>query len=99
MSGLEQMLNELESNRLEVILIPEKRRTHDMGMVRCAVSKNAKWYRDFCGRFASSRKRRNAAFDTCIKRHRTIAALQDMIAGRRSTYYFAELSRISRTFK
>lgn len=79
--ALEEMLNELESSCLEVILVPEKRRTCEGGMIRVASSKNALWYRQFCGAYGSTRKRRNLAFDTCIKRRETLNALRRMIAG------------------
>jgi len=68
-------------------------------MIRVAVSKNAIWYRRFCSRNLSSRKRRNSCPDTCIKRHRTVAALEAMIAGAPSTYYRAQLEEIARSFK
>jgi hypothetical protein len=93
--ALEHMLAELEGNRLEVVLVPQKRRTNEGGCVRVAVSKNCAWYRAFCRAHPSSRLRRNSASDTRIKRFRTVDALEKMIAGQRSTYYFAELRRIA----
>ena len=90
---------ELESNQLVVILVPQKRHTNEGGMIRVAVSKNATWYRRFCAAHLSGRKRRNNASDTRIKRFRTIAALQAMIAGVRSTYYNEQLTRIAANFK
>lgn len=80
---LQSMLDELESSRLEVILVPERRRTHECGMIRCAISKNARWYRAFCGENLSSRVRRNLAPDTCIKRAQTLRSLARLIAGGR----------------
>lgn len=95
MTALEVMLAELESNRLEVVLAPSKRRERDYDMIRVVASRNCLWYRKFCAANLSSRKRRNPRPDTCIKRFRTIDALQRMIAGTRSTYYFNQLSDIS----
>lgn len=90
------MLMELESNQLTVILVPQKRPTNEGGMIRVAASKNCDWYRRFCAAYPSSRKRKNAKFDTRIKRFRTIDALQKMLAGGRSTYYFDALTRIAK---
>lgn len=89
------MLNELESSQLVVVLVPQKRHTNEGGMIRVAVSRNCRWYRVFCAKNPSTRKRRNSAPDTAIKRFRTIDALTKMIAGVRSTYHHDELLRIS----
>lgn len=93
------MLMELEGNQLVVMLVPQKRRTNEGGMIRVAVSKNATWYRTFCKAHLSSRKRRNNAPDTRIKRFRTIAALQAMIGGLRSTYYNEYLTKVASKFQ
>lgn len=79
--ALSLMLEELESNRLEVMLVPQRRRTNECGMIRVAVSKNAKWYRDFCAQYPSGRFRRNAAPDTRIKRAQTERTLRRLLAG------------------
>ena len=97
--ALEHMLAELEGNRLEVILVPQKRRTNEGGMIRAAVSRNARWYRSFCAAHPSSRTRRNNAPDTRIKRFRTIDALEKMIRGERSTYYRRELEGVARKYQ
>lgn len=78
---LQSMLDELESSRLEVILIPERVRTHEMGMIRCAISRNARWYRALCAVNLSTRRRRNLAPDTCIKRAQTVRTLNRLLAG------------------
>lgn len=96
-AALEEMRDELEAQRLEVVLVPQRVYTNVCGMVRVAVSKNAHWYRVFCGRFASSRRRKNSAFDTRIKRRNTLCTLAALIAGRRVTSqyapYFIETAR------
>lgn len=97
MSVLELMLMELESNRLEVVLVPSKVNPSGSGMIRAVAWRNALWYRKFCAANLSTRKRRNSRPDTCIKRFRTVDALQKMIEGRRSTYYFNQLSDIAAT--
>lgn len=91
---------ELQSNRLEVVLAPSKqrdRREHDM--IRVVASRNCAWYRKFCASNGSSRHRRNQHHDTCIKRFRTVAALEAMIAGVRSTYYRHQLLDIASRIK
>lgn len=80
-AGLEVLLCELESNELFVMLVPEKRRTCEGGMIRVAAARNATWYRRFCGNHLSSRRRRNRAPDTRIKRRDTIRLLNRLIAG------------------
>ncbi len=98
--ALELMLIDLESNQLEVILIPEKRRTHEMGFIRVAASKNCKWYREFCAKYSSDRKRKNLAFDTRIKRRNVIVLLEKMISGKEvKSKYKDEILRIAKNFK
>lgn len=79
--ALQQMLDELESSTLQVVLVPERRRTHECGRIRVAISRNASWYRAFCARYLSSRKRKNLAPDTCIKRQQTIRSLIRLLSG------------------
>jgi hypothetical protein len=84
---LRWMLCELTSGGLEVAKIRTER-----GYVRVAVSRNAPWYQDFCGRYLShrvSRRRRRAR--TLIKRRCTIRALERMIAGDCSGLYAERL--------
>jgi hypothetical protein len=79
--ALEQMLAELESSRLEVILVPQRRWTNEGGSIRCAISKNCRWYRAWCLAHPSSRQRKNSAPDTLIKRANTVRAIEGLIAG------------------
>jgi hypothetical protein len=46
--ALTQMFEELDSSCLEVMLVPQRYRTNEGGMIRVALSKNATWYRAFC---------------------------------------------------
>lgn len=94
--ALEQILAELESNRLEVILVPQRRWTNEGGMCRCAVSKNTRWYRAYCLANPSSRRRKNSAPDTRIKRANTVKALEGLIAGTYRGKYLEELLRVAR---
>jgi hypothetical protein len=92
MSGLEQMLAELESNRLEVQLVPLNPRLRNYnagGMKRVAASRNAKWYSDFCRRHLSSRKRNRRKWDTKIKRQGVIEILSRMCVGKTTTSKYA----------
>lgn len=91
------MLGELESTCLQVALVPERRRTHECGMIRVAVSQNALWYRKFCDANRSSRKRKNNAPDTCIKRAHTLRILRRLVAGLPTKgYYVDQIMRIAR---
>jgi hypothetical protein len=80
------LLIELESTRLEVVLMP----SHDWdcakrgGRIRVVQSRNCKWYRDFCSSYQTNRKRarqRRNYSDTKIKRRETVRALERMIDG------------------
>lgn len=96
LSEIEAMLNELESSQLEVMLVPQRTFTNHGGMVRVAVSRNVKWYRDFCGRFPSSRVRKNCAFDTRIKRRDVLRVLRGALAGRSVSSYVPALLGVAR---
>lgn len=96
MAGLQILLAELESSRLEVVLVPLLRPVNVMGCRRVAASRNAAWYRKFCRGHASGRARRNAAFDTRIKRQATVRLLERMIAGQPVVSKYAdELRRLA----
>lgn len=93
----EWMLYELESNRLEVCLIPCSGVHFDprnMKKVRVAISQNCKWYRDFCDSYTSGRKRpRNRSkHDTLIKRRSTIQGLNKIVSGRLGGVYVERLT-------
>lgn len=79
--ALRGMLAELTSHRLEVILAPSKLpdRAERGDMIRVTLDRNADWYRRMCDDHPSTRKRKNRAPDTMIKRQHTIRALEDMI--------------------
>ena len=79
--GLELMLAELESSMLEVVLVPTRRWVNEGGCIRVAANRNCTWYRRFCAAHGSSRFRRAALFDTCIKRRNVVRLLEQMVAG------------------
>lgn len=94
--GLEVLLAELDSARLEVVLVPARRAVNVGACVRVAVSKNASWYRAFCRRHPSSRRRRNAAPDTRIKRANVLRLLAQLIAGEPArSKYAREILRLA----
>src|SRR5512133_513772 len=95
-NAVRELLDELESNRLEVCLIPCRRECNIGGMIRVPLSQNAKWYRDFCACYPSSRRRKKSAFDTKIKRANTIAALNSILRGETRSVYASHLLRIAR---
>ncbi len=94
-SALRGMLDELDGSRLVVALVPQRIHTNEGGCVRVAIEKNATWYRNYCGAYASRRVRGNAAFDTKIRRENTRRALLALIAGRDGGIYGAHLLAIA----
>lgn len=90
------MLAELESNQLLVELVPERRRTHEMGMIRVVCGRNANWYRHFCSRHPSSRGTRRGKFDTRIRRANVVRLLNVLITGEPTkSKYAAEILRLA----
>lgn len=57
------------------------------GMIRAVQEQNADWYRAFCDRYQSNRRRMRSKSDTKIKRQHTRRALNELIAGECRTYY------------
>lgn len=99
MSGLERMLAELESQQLEVQLVPLNPRLRNYtpgGCKRVCANRNANWYRAFCARHPSSRKRNHRKFDTRIKRQGVIGILTRLCTGKSTvSKYAAELLSIA----
>ena len=79
------MLYELESQKIEVCLIP----LPDGRKKRVAFEQNPEWYRRFCALYESgrSRPRKRSKSDTLIKRRATIAALRKLQSGINDTIY------------
>jgi hypothetical protein len=77
----EWMLYELESNYLEVVLIPARDQRHEGHYIRAVQYQNADWYRKFCAEYLSGRRTQNAKGRTLIKRRETIRALQKILQG------------------
>lgn len=96
---LQLMLNELESHRLEVQLVPLNPRLRGFnhgGCKRVVADMNATWYRRFCARHLSSRKRNHRKPDTKIKRADTIRILRRLAEGLPTkSKYAAELRQIA----
>lgn len=88
------LLAELESNRLEVALVPAPRPRHECHAIRVAVSKNPTWYRRLCAAFPSSRNRSRP--DTRIRRA-SVARILSLLADGRAvrSRYVAPLCRIA----
>lgn len=76
-AAAEIMLAELRENRLEVVRV---------GVLRVAQSRNAAWYRSFCGAY-TGRRRRFPRPRTIIRRATTEAALKRLAAGNASGVY------------
>lgn len=81
--GLLLMLEQLESHRLEVMLVPlnpNGRNYCDGGMKRCVCDRPPAWYRKLCNEHPSSRGVRRGKFDTRIRRQNVLRLLRRMIA-------------------
>ena len=80
-AALAAMLEELESQGLAVELAPAPDARHEMHFIRVVVCRNPPWYRSFCERFLSSRKRCRRLPDTAIRRADTLRALRALLDG------------------
>lgn len=88
MRKLEYLLNELESNQLQVCLAPSKRKLNEHDQIRVALSRNCSWYRRFCSQHISKRATRRGKPDTLIRRQHTLKALNRLLSGKpRNTIY------------
>jgi hypothetical protein len=85
----QQMLDELDSGWLDVVLVPSRRFEcyRRGGMVRVCQGQNADWYRKLCAKYSSSRTRKNHLHDTRIKRANVRSTLKVLIAGRKTPSY------------
>ena len=89
-----ELLAEMESNRLEVALIPARYPRHEAHFVRVAVGQNPPWYRRLCAAHPSSRRRAKTAPDTRIRRANVLAVLGSLAAGKTTrSRYAAALTR------
>lgn len=102
MNALQQLLNELESHQLQVVLVPLNPRLrgyNEGGMRRVCANKSPRWYSQFCGRHPSSRGIRRGKFDTRIKRANTLRALNQLLRKVPAGKYGQELLQIARQQK
>lgn len=91
-----EMLAELESSPLVVVLAPSKRAENPWDMIRVPLSVPPSWYRALCANYASERAVRRGKFDTRIKRRNILRALGRMAAGTPSgSLYAPDLLRIA----
>jgi hypothetical protein len=98
MHGLEQMLNELESHQLHVVLVPlnpRLRNYNEGGCKRVCADKSPRWYAFFCSQNPSSRGVRRGGFDTRIKRRNTLRALRQLLSGQPAGKYSDQLLSIA----
>jgi hypothetical protein len=94
--GLDIMQAEFESHQLEVVLVPSRRAVNSGGCIRVAAARNCDWYRRFCARHLSSRRRNKRLIDTRIKRRNVAALLKRLrVAAATRSKYADELRRIA----
>lgn len=94
--GLLEMLCQLDSSKLEVVLAPSRRKDRqDHDMIRVAISRPPTWFSKFCNRHQSSRGYRRG-FDSRIKRANVLCTLRVMSSGKNSrSKYASELRQIA----
>lgn len=76
----------LEGGYPEVIKVPGRQGRY----IRVSVSVNAEWYRRFCKRYLTTR-RRYPKPRTLIRRHAVVRGLKNLIRGRHNTVYAQRL--------
>lgn len=90
----EIMAEELESNRLDICLVPSPVEFQPTGRKqRVVLEKNPSWYRRLCADYPSNRRRPRTKRhdDTRIKRRNTLSALKRISQGDASTEYTQRL--------
>ena len=87
---LQDMRYELQSSRLEVILIPRHFNDHGGCKLRAAQSSNCDWYRQLCSEFESNRSKKYKKFKTKIKRRNIESALDRLCSGEQSKSDYAD---------
>lgn len=96
---LVEMLYELQTNWLEVVLIPQKDPANADACIRRSISQNVDWYRQLCANHESSGKqsKRRKKFQTKIKRKDIISTLTRLIGkGECDRKYADELVEIAK---
>jgi len=83
------MYYDLLSNQLDVCLVPSTtHRARNGCCCRAVVSKNPKWYRDFCRAYEYDVRKKKPK--TVIKRANTLRALKALSGGRKSKHKYVE---------
>ena len=98
--ALQLLLDQLESHRLHVILVPPNPKLRNYcegGCKRCVADKNPPWYSKLCYNSPSSRGTRRGGPDTRIRRANILSVLRRLSAGLPSrSKYVPELMQIAR---
>jgi hypothetical protein len=97
-NAFNEMLNELYQYNLEVCLVPSRYREYAIrgAKIRSVVNCNPNWYKKLCNKYQSSRTRRSAKSDTCIKRQNIIRILERLANGfNSSSYYVDDLVKVA----
>ncbi len=93
-NALHQLLAELESHQLQVMLVPlnpRMRNYNDGGMKRVLFDKNPRWYSQMCADFPSSRGIRRGKHDTRIRRATILSVLRRLCDGKYSWSKYAPI--------
>lgn len=80
---LQLMHDELESQRLTVVLFPAPRPAFEGHMIRVPIEANTAWYRKMCQDYAAGAHR------TKVRRNNILRVLKRLAAGQRTTSHYA----------
>ena len=98
--AMHQLLAELDSHRLTVVLVPlrpDRRGYNEGGCRRCVADKSPRWYSQLCLRHPSSRIRNHRKSDTRIRRQNILRVLTRLANGLPSrSKYAGELRDLAR---
>lgn len=87
------MADELETQRLRVVLVSDWYHPDGVRRLRAVDEQNPGWYRAFCAAHPANRQRarRRQLPDTAIKRRHTLRALRELASGRCQSEYARRL--------
>lgn len=99
--ALSWVLEDMQEQRLQVVLIPAPEPQHPTHMVRNAITQNPEWYRELCKTYETHRTcpRKRKHPDTRLKRRNIIRILERLISvGSSSSKYTEDLLKIAEEY-
>lgn len=84
-----EMLEELRSRRLTVILVPNPEKPDSIHKLRAVEISNPAWYQELCAQYPARTHKKKPS--TIIRRSCVLKALQELAEGRNSSLYTERL--------